>query len=167
MSNTQRSAYSPSGWKVPLSSSSFTLFYFEMSWLHGFKSFSRAILHRKNNLLPRSVLRPKFFITFHHDCSTNQPYLLNLDNLYIFFTSRRWQRRCACTRVQDINPNPQPPQPPQLLNFFRCPRPFFSSTGLTPAITSGARGKPLVASPSCLLLFSSLHFRANFSAPAT
>lgn len=61
-------AYSPSGWKVPLSSSSFTHFYFEMSWLHGFKSFSRAILHRKNNLRPRSVLRPKFFITFHHDC---------------------------------------------------------------------------------------------------
>lgn len=52
----------------------------------------------------------------------------------------------ACTRVQDINPNPQPPQPPQLLNFFRCPRPFFSSTGLTPAITSGARGKPLLSS---------------------
>lgn len=68
VSNTQRSAYSPSGWKVLLSSSSFTLFYFEMSWLHGFKSFSRAILHTKNNLRPRSVLRPKFFITFHHDC---------------------------------------------------------------------------------------------------
>lgn len=66
-------------------------------------------------------------------------------------------RRCACTRVQDINPNPQPPQPPQLLKLtFSVVRAlFFSSTGLTPAITSGARGKPLLSSS---LLFSSLLF---------
>lgn len=56
-------------------------------------------------------------------------------------------------------PKPSTPSTPKI-DFFRCPRPFFSSTGLTPAITSGARGKPLVASPSCLLLFSS--FQSQF-----
>lgn len=42
-------------------------------------------------------------------------------------------------------PKPSTPSTPKI-DFFRCPRPFFSSTGLTPAITSGARGKPLLSS---------------------
>lgn len=53
-------------------------------------------------------------------------------------------------------PKPSTPSTPKI-DFFRCPRPFFSSTGLTPAITSGARGKPLLSSS---LLFSS--FQSQF-----
>lgn len=41
-----------------------------------------------------------------------------------FFTSRRWQRRCACTRVQDINSTPSTPSTPKT-DFFPLSAPFF------------------------------------------